>query len=345
VTARIAVVLLNLGGPQSVEAVQPFLESLFGDPAIIALPALLRRPLAFALASARRTTAARNYALMGGASPLLAETRAQATALEAILVRLLAPAQVRTFVAMRHAPPTSDETAAEVAAYGPDQVVLAPLYPQFSTTTTASSLKAWREAYVGSGLSRAVCCWYDEPSLIEAHANLILDTWRAAGSPRVRLLFSAHGLPRTVVDKGDPYQWQVEATCARLAERLGGGWDWRVCYQSRVGPMKWLEPSTPQAIRQAAVDGLGVIIDPIAFVSEHVETLVELDHDYRRLALAVGAAPFLRVPALGTTTAFIAGLARIVEAALERSGDAPNGAACPARFARCGRAGRGEASC
>ena len=228
-----------------------------------------------------------------------------------------------------------------MAEFGPDEVVLLPLYPQFSTTTTASSLKAWREAYSGPGKSRAICCWFENNGLIEAHAQRIRETWEAAGRPKVRLLFSAHGLPERIARSGDPYQWQIERTCAQVAARLGPGWDWRICYQSRVGPLRWIGPSTPDAIRAAAAEGLGVLIDPIAFVCEHVETLVELDRDYAKLARTAGAPIYLRAPTIDTLAPFIEGLAGAVERALGREGAGPDGAACPASLTRCGRsAGR-----
>jgi ferrochelatase len=335
--SKIAVVLFNLGGPDGPAAVRPFLERLFSDPAIIGLPWILRRPLAALIARARERSAKANYARMGGASPLLAETRAQAQALEAVLARRLANSKVKTFIAMRYWRPTTKAAVVAVSAFAPDQVVLAPLYPQFSTTTTGSSLQAWRKAYRGRGEVRAVCCWYDEEGLAQAHAERILSTWEAAGRPRVRLLFSAHGLPQRVVDAGDPYQWQVEATCAKVAAILGEGWDWRICYQSRVGPLRWLGPSTPEAIGEAAADGVGVLIDPIAFVSDHVETLVELDHDYARLAREAGVEIYLRAPVVGVAPSFIDGLASVVERSLQQCGVAPDGAACPASFARCAR--------
>ena len=174
--------------------------------------------------------------------------------------------------------------------------------------------------------------------LVDAHAAKIAAAWEAAGSPQpVRLLFSAHGLPEKVVEGGDPYQAQVEACAAAVAARLGGGWDWQVCYQSRVGPMKWLGPSTPEALEKAAADGVGVVVCPIAFVSEHVETLVELDHDYAGLALQLGLSDYVRVPALGVEAAFVEGLAGAVAAALEREpGTAPgSGWTCPAAWPQC----------
>jgi len=185
-------------------------------------------------------------------------------------------------------------------------------------------------------VQRAVCCWHDNAGLIEAHAALILDTWEAAGRPRVRLLFSAHGLPRRISAAGDPYEWQVAATCAAIVARLGPGWDWMICYQSRVGPLKWIGPSTPDAIRVAGAQGLGVIIDPVAFVSDHIETLVELDRDYARLAVEAKVPVYLRVPVVGVAPAFIDGLAGAVRGALMRSGTCPDGASCPAAFDRCG---------
>ncbi len=157
------------------------------------------------------------------------------------------------------------------------------------------------------------------------------------GQPKVRLLFSAHGLPERTVAAGDPYQWQVEATCAAVAGRLGAGWDWKVCYQSRVGPLKWLGPSTAEAIAEAAAEGLGVLIDPIAFVSDHIETLVELDHDYAELAKSSGIEIYLRAQVMGVAPIFIAALAETVVASLARSGVEPEGQACPARFGKCPR--------
>jgi ferrochelatase len=330
---RIAVVLFNLGGPDGPDSVRPFLENLFSDPAIIHAPAILRRPLAAFIARLRRRSATANYALMGGGSPLLPETRTQAAALQSALATRLGDVDVRIFIAMRYWGPSTREAAAAVTAFNPDEVVLAPLYPQYSTTTTGSSFAAWREAYAGD--CHAICCWYDNEGLIDAHAQRIRAVWDEAGRPRVRLLFSAHGLPKSIVARGDPYQWQVERTCAKVADRLGPGWDWMIGYQSRVGPMKWIGPSTPEAIRAAGAEGVGLIVDPIAFVSEHIETLVELDRDYADLAKAVGVPCYLRVAACGIVDPFIAGLAGAIERALERVGMNADGEPCAAMFGRC----------
>ena len=333
---RLAVVLFNLGGPDSLDAVEPFLFNLFNDRAIIGLPWPLRPLLARLISSRRREEASANYAHMGGRSPLLPETEAQATALDAQLAAGLPGWDARCFIAMRYWRPLTRDVAREVAAFAPDEVVLLPLYPQYSTTTSGSSIKAWRAAYRGPGAVREVCCFFDAEGLVAAHAERIRQTFEAAGRPSgLRLLFSAHGLPQTVIRRGDPYQWQVEQTCEAVAAKLGEGWDWQVCYQSRVGPMEWIGPSTPEAVEQAARDGKGVLVAPIAFVSEHVETLVELDRDYALLAKQKGCPVYLRAPAVGVEPLFIAGLAKAVSDALHRSGCQPGASACPPGLAAC----------
>jgi len=336
---RVAVVLFNLGGPDGPDAVRPFLFNLFRDPAIISAPGLVRLPLAALISTTRAPSARLNYALMGGASPLLPETRAQSESLQARLDTVDPDTDYRTFIAMRYWKPFTETTAQEVAAFKPDHVVLLPLYPHFSTTTTGSSVKAWKRAYRGPGDVHTVCCYPTADGFVEAHAQRILECWKGAGSPgNVRLLFSAHGLPEKVIKDGDPYQAQIELTAAAVAARLGPEWDWQVCYQSRVGPLKWIGPSTTDAIAAAAVDGKGVLLTPIAFVSEHVETLVELDHEYAELAEQQGVSPYLRAPALGVNTAFIDTLAEAVTSALDVSGVAPyRWTGCDACHRQCPR--------
>lgn len=336
---RIAVVLFNLGGPDGPEDVKPFLFNLFNDPAIIGLPGLVRTPLARLISSRREKDAQANYAVMGGGSPLLPGTLAQAEALRAALAAALSDDAVRTFVCMRYWRPLTEQVAREVATFAPDEIVLLPLYPQFSTTTSASSLKLWNETYVGPGRSRTVCCWPRAEGWIDAQAQAVSARLDEAGDRPVRVLMSAHGIPeKLVTGKGDPYQEQVEATCAALAERLNlgpRGDRWDICYQSRVGPLKWLGPSTPDAIAQAGRDGVGVVLTPVAFVSEHIETLVELDVEYAELAHELGVAPYLRAPAVGTAPAFVAALAEAVLAALPRTGTAPYGPGCQGRWRAC----------
>lgn len=334
---RIAVVLFNLGGPDDQASVKPFLFNLFNDPAIIGLPGFVRTPLAKLISERREKSAQANYALMGGGSPLLPETRRQADALEALLATRLPDDEVRTFIAMRYWAPLTEETAAEVAVFGPDEIVLLPLYPQYSTTTTESSLKRWSEVYAGSGTHRVVCCWPEAPGWIEAQAQAVRAKLVEAGNRPVRVLFSAHGIPESLVArKGDPYQEQVEATCAAVADRAGLT-DWSICYQSRVGPMKWLGPSTIEAIEQAGRDQVGAVVVPIAFVSEHVETLVELDIEYGELAHRLGVTPYLRVPAVGVAELFIGALAETTVDALARTGVESQGRGCRAAWKACPR--------
>jgi protoporphyrin/coproporphyrin ferrochelatase len=336
---RVAVVLFNLGGPDDQASVKPFLFNLFSDPAIIGLPNPFRAVLARLISSRRERSAQANYALMGGGSPLLPESRRQAEALAQVLTGLLPGDVVQTFIAMRYWSPLTEQTAAEVAAFGPDEIVLLPLYPQFSTTTTQSSLKAWRETYAGPGVSRTVCCYPEAPGWIEAQADGVRAKLAEAGDRPVRVLFSAHGIPESLISKkGDPYQEQIESTCAAIAARAGlveGAWT--ICYQSRVGPMKWLGPSTPDAIAQAGRDGVGVVVAPVAFVSEHIETLVELDIEYAELAHELGVTPYLRSPAVGVAALFIQTLADAVVVALSRTETAPWGPGCRADWKACPR--------
>lgn len=314
--ARRAVVLMNLGGPDSPRAVRPFLVNLFSDPAIIPLPAILRLPLARLIAW-RRTRVARDiYDHMGGGSPLLANTQAQAAALEQVLGD-----EYRCFVAMRYWHPSTKETVAAVKAWRPDEVICLPLYPQFSTTTTASSLGVWRREAIRQGLTcpiRSVRDYPTAPGFIAALAARIAPLIDRAvqGSAGVRLLLSAHGLPLKIVHAGDPYPDQVKTTAAILVEALERpGLDWVVCYQSRVGPLAWLGPGIDEEIRRAGSEGKAVVVAPISFVSEHSETLVELDRDYRRLAEDSGVPGYYRVPAVGADPCFIAALAELVRAA------------------------------
>ena len=323
-----AVVLMNLGGPDSPAAVRPFLYNLFSDPAIIGLPALLRLPLAWLIAKRRAVVAGDIYAQLGGASPLLPNTLAQAEALEAALGD-----DHRCFVAMRYWHPMTAQTVAAVTAWGPDEITLLPLYPQFSTTTTASSLAAWRDEAARQGLlaaSRVVRSYPRAAGFIAALVAAIAPALDAAATERgaVRLLLSAHGLPQKIVRAGDPYPHEVAETAAAVARGLcRPELDWLVCYQSRVGPLAWLGPSVDDELRRAGRDGVAVVVAPISFVSEHSETLVELDRDYRRLAEACGVPSYRRVPTVGTDARFIAALAELVRHAEGAATDAEPAAA------------------
>ncbi len=342
---RLGIVLFNLGGPDNLDAVEPFLRNLFSDPAIISLPVLMRKPLARFIAGRRAPIARKIYAHMGGRSPILEETKAQARALEA---ELQAPdLEVKAVVAMRYWRPFSQAAAEALRRFEPERIVLLPHYPQFSTTTTASSFEDWDRAAQKAGLlvsTNQVCCYPVESGFVAAAVSRV----RAAmTNPKpslgYRLLLSAHGLPQRVVDKGDPYQWQVEQTAKAIVDALGiTKLDWQVCYQSRVGPMKWLEPATDAAIRRAGAEGKGVVVMPVAFVSEHSETLVELDIEYARLAQEVGVPDYRRAKTVGADGDFIKGLAGLVRKALASGTNVSGGPGriCPAQFGRCGYRGK-----
>ena len=322
VTKRIAVVLFNLGGPDKPESVQPFLFNLFYDKSILRVWNPLRLFLATLISRKRAIEASEIYANLGGGSPLLPNTQVQADALQAALDDL---GDVRTVIAMRYWHPMSDAAVKEVKAFGPDLVILLPLYPQYSTTTTASSHRVWREAAARHRLrceTRMVCCYPTETGLIDAivaRTRPALEAAAMAGKPR--LLMSAHGLPERIVKAGDPYQWQCEQTAQAVVDRLGmPDLDWLLSYQSRVGPLKWIGPATEEEVERAGADNVPLVVVPIAFVSEHSETLVELDIEYRELAETCGVPAYHRVPTVDAEEAFIEGLARLVREAAVPAG-------------------------
>lgn len=318
---RIAVVLFNLGGPDSLAAVQPFLFNLFNDRNIINLPQPFRWALAKLISSRRTPVAAHVYQQMGGRSPILPNTEAQGAALEALLT---GGDEVRCFIAMRYWHPFTEDVAMAVKAWGADEVIQLPLYPQFSTTTTASSARVWNAAARRVGLKvpqHLVCCYPDEPGFIAALADVtaaaISAVREAVPGTAPAIIFSAHGLPQKIVDAGDPYVTQVEITVAATAKALGlAAGDYQIAYQSRVGPLKWVGPATDETILAAAKAGKSIVVVPVAFVSEHSETLVELDIEYGQLAKENGATAYVRAPTVATHPAFIAGLADLVRKAL-----------------------------
>lgn len=346
---RVAIVLFNLGGPDSPAAIRPFLINLFRDKAILRVPLPVRLPLARLIAGLRTKPATANYAILGGKSPLLELTQGQARALEAALPDM----EARCFVAMRYWHPFSAEAVRDVQDWAPDHVVLLPLYPQFSTTTTGSSLTAWREAAAAAGLAApttALCCYHSDPGYLRSAAALLrtsFDEARAKLGPdaRLRVLFSAHGLPETIVKRGDPYQFQIERTVAGILRAFDRpGVDSAICYQSRATPQQWLEPSTEQEIDRAAADGAALLVVPVAFVSEHSETLVELDVEYAELAHAKGVPAYFRVPAANSQPAFIEALATLVRGSLGRGTGLCSfvgGRTCPARHTDCPHARAG----
>jgi ferrochelatase len=348
---KIAIVLFNLGGPDKPESIRPFLVNLFKDPAILRVPFFVRPLLARVIAYARVKAATANYAILGGKSPLLELTQAQGRALEGALESSSLGVDARCFVAMRYWHPFSDAAARAVRNWGPDRVLLLPLYPQYSTTTTGSSLLAWQDAAARAGLAApttALCCYYADRSFAEATAAEVKRAYgEACGKgPPPRVLFSAHGLPEVIVKAGDPYQHQVERSVAAVVRAMAvPGMDWVVCYQSKATPQKWLGPSTDDEVKRAGADSVPVLVVPIAFVSEHSETLVELDVEYRELAHEAGVPAYYRVPAQNSDAGFIAALAEIAREALARGPGLFSYAGkrtCPRQFGDCPHARAGE---
>jgi len=319
---KTAIVLMNLGGPDGPDAVEPFLSNLFSDPAILAVPAFIRGPLARFIAKRRAPVAREIYGKIGGGSPLLPNTEQQARALEQALGEDdPALGTARCFIAMRYWHPLTDAAVRAVREWAPDRILLLPLYPQYSTTTTESSLRLWHMEAAKAGLAvptRTVCCYPTEDGFVSALAAGIETARRQlpAGA-RPLYLFSAHGLPkRTEHRRRDPYPSQVRMTSKAVATRLGlAEADWLTCFQSRVGPVKWIEPYTDECVIEAGVLQRAVVVVPIAFVSEHSETLVELDLELWDLAEKARVPGFARAPTVGTHPDFIAGLAKLVRMA------------------------------
>lgn len=323
--SKTAIVLFNLGGPDSLPAVKPFLFNLFNDPAILRMPALPRYLLAKLISALRNKKARGIYERMGGRSPILPNTIAQANALESALNNQ--GLNAKAFVCMRYWYPMSAEVVQAVHTFSPDRIILLPLYPQFSTTTTQSSFKDWDAAWRKAGLpiipTDSIGCYPINTHMIRAFAELSLPAInQAATHGRPMVLFSAHGLPQSVIADGDPYQYQVEQTAlhlkAELITRLGDAFDSIVCYQSKVGPKKWIDPATDKVIEDAAKQKRPIVVVPIAFVSDHSETLVELDQDYRDLAQQNGAPYYGRVPSLACHPLFIDALAGQVQHILNK---------------------------
>lgn len=321
---RVAIVLFNLGGPDAAESVRPFLVNLFTDPAILRVPGFVRPWLGRLIAWRRTAPALENYMVLGGKSPLLELTEEQGRCLDAALNAEGGDTEYRSFVAMRYWHPMSEEAARAVKDWAPDEAVLLPLYPQYSTTTTGSSVTAWEEACRKVGLAvptTTLCCFHSDNDYAAATARLVREAYGKAraelpDATGLRVLFSAHGLPESIVKRGDPYQWQVEQTVAAVIAQLDiPGLDAVTCYQSRVTPQKWIGPSTEDEIERAAHDKVAILICPIAFVSEHSETLVELDVEYREEAEKLGIPGYFRVPAQNSDAGFIGALAGLVRRA------------------------------
>jgi len=319
-TRRVGIVLFQLGGPDTLEAIEPFLYNLFCDPDIIDFPfaRIGRKPLAKLISATRSRKVQHHYATIGGGSPIRPNTERQARALEAALRDDSIDAHC--FVAMRYWHPFTSEAIEQLRAASCDEVVLLPLYPQYSSTTTGSSLNEWNRLFDGKTPTHCVETFYQDPAYLDALAERVNEALERFPNPdRPEIVFSAHSVPMAVIEKGDPYQRQIEETVRLLRDR--GGWtnSHRLCYQSKVGASRWLQPSLHQTLKALAAEKVReVCVVPIAFVSDHVETLGEIDHEARRQAHQLGITQFEMSAGLNDSSRFIQALSHIVQQALDQ---------------------------
>ncbi len=317
---KIAVVLFNLGGPDSPDAIKPFLFNLFNDKYIIALPSILRFFIAKLISGRREKIAKEIYSNTGGKSPILEETILQKKALKQELIKN-EDTDFEIFICMRHWHPMTKEVIKNIENYDPKEIIMLPLYPQFSTTTTASSVEEFtknlNKRFASNIKIKTICCYPIDEDFVNSHVKLIEEKLKNNDDlSNFRMLFSAHGLPKKIVKDGDPYQWQIEQTVLKIITKLKliskfKNIDYKVTYQSRVGPLKWLDPNTEDEIKIAGSIKKALIIVPVAFVSEHVETLVELDIEYKKIARDYNI-DYVRIPTLSTNELFIKSLANMI---------------------------------
>jgi protoporphyrin/coproporphyrin ferrochelatase len=335
-----AVILFNLGGPDKLENVEPFLFNLFNDPAILNLPTFLRYPLAKLISNRRAPVAKKIYAELGGSSPILKLTKEQSDALEIKLNQTQEEDEYKCFIIMRCWNPRAKDVIKDIQLYGPDEVVLMPLYPQYSAATSGSSIKEWKDVCKKNNYhvkTSTICCYPTDQNFINAHTKEIIK--KIKDLKNFKLIFSAHGLPEKNIKKGDPYQWQVEQSVKKIVESLNDeNLDWILSYQSRVGPLKWIGPSTETIIIENSKVGKHIVLVPIAFVSEHSETLVELDIEYKEIADTNGCKNYTRVPALGINEDFIKAMSELIIKKNEYKINEnlyPPKIQCPSNFKKC----------
>jgi ferrochelatase len=335
-----AIILFNLGGPDKLESVEPFLFNLFNDPAILNLPSFFRFPLAKLISNRRAPTAKKIYQELGGSSPILKLTEEQSKALELKLNIDDDSSEYKSFVVMRCWHPRAEEVIKKVEDFNPDEVILMPLYPQYSAATSGSSIKEWKDICKKNNFktkTSTICCYPMDKNFISAHKIEIMK--KIENLENFKLIFSAHGLPEKNIKKGDPYQWQVEQTVNKVVEALNiKNLDWILSYQSRVGPLKWIGPSTEEIIIQNSKLGKHIVIVPIAFVSEHSETLVELDIEYKEIANKNGCKNYTRVSALGTNENFIKAMSDLIIKKQDYNFNGklfPPKIKCPNQFIKC----------
>ena len=325
---KVGVLLLNLGGPERIQDVGPFLYNLFSDPEIIRLPnPVLQKPLAWLISSLRAGKSQEAYRSIGGGSPLRRITEQQARELQSVLRQR--GIEATSYVAMRYWHPFTESAVGDIKADAVDEVVVLPLYPHFSISTSGSSFRELQRlrqadpAFAALPI-RCIRSYHDDPGYIGAMAELIAREIQACPDPATaHVFFSAHGVPKSYVEEaGDPYQREIEDCSRLIIERLerdlGHANPHTLAYQSRVGPVEWLRPYTDEALQELGQQGVkDLVVVPISFVSEHIETLEEIDIEYREIATESGITNFRRVPALDTTPSFIEGLAHLVQEALE----------------------------
>ncbi|RYE06161.1 MAG: ferrochelatase [Rickettsiaceae bacterium] len=344
INKKTAVVLFNLGGPDKLESVEPFLFNLFYDPAIIRLANPWRWLVAKLISKLRKRKAQQIYALIGGKSALTEVTESQRLSISQKLNQLAAEGEFEVFVSMRYWSPRIDEVLKQIEDYEPQQIILMPLYPQFSTTTTESSLKEFEQTKTKFPKLKfipikTICCYYNNYHFVQSHCLLIKEAIAAMKSDNYRILFSAHGIPTKIISNGgDPYQWQVEQTVDIVVNNLKiNNLDYKLSYQSRATPVEWLTPDTEHEIKIACQQGKALILVPIVFVSEHVETLVELDIEYKAIADKAGII-YSRVPALGISDTFINSISNMLISFAKNDHKMicnSEGISCPRKFFAC----------
>ncbi len=317
------IVLFNLGGPETLADVRPFLFRLFSDPDIIRIRSrIVRNTLAWLIATTRQKKSRNLYRQIGGGSPLRKITENQAKALQERLA--MQGLRVRVYVGMRCWNPTIDEAIEQIRRDGVAHLVAFPLFPQFSVTTTGSCFGYFRSVATRTGLAASarisyIDAWYSEPLYIESVAESIQEGLRGfsrTDGEKIQLLYSAHSIPARYVDEGDPYLEQTQKTVALVNERLGRAYPSDLAFQSKIGPVRWLEPSTRELIQKFGKTGVDRLLTiPISFVSDHIETLQEIDILYKQVAADAGIKEFRRAPSLNLHPKFIEALAKIAAAA------------------------------
>jgi ferrochelatase len=335
-----AIILFNLGGPDKLESVQPFLFNLFNDPAILNLPAFFRYPLAKLISNRRTPTAKKIYQELGGSSPILKLTKEQSKALELKLNNDDQASEYKCFIVMRCWHPRAKDVVNDVKNFNPDEIILMPLYPQYSAATSGSSIQEWKDICKKNNLkikTSTICCYPTDENFVLAHKEEIVK--KIKNLVNFKLIFSAHGLPEKNIKKGDPYQWQVEQSVDKIVKSLNiKNLDWILSYQSRVGPLKWIGPSTDDIIIENSKLGKHIVLVPIAFVSEHSETLVELDIEYKELADKNGCKNYTRVPALGINNNYIKAMSNLIIKKQDYNFNGklyPPKTQCPNQFVKC----------